>query len=331
MYSAQKADLMMIKNDRGGRTNYGVTQRTYNAWRQKKGFPSKDVLYITKDEAKQLYYEEFWKPSGASEREDLRESYLLFDTAVISGPYEAKRLFRKSNENIYNFLKERKNFHKRDIERHPEQKKWEEGWMNRLRDLESNMNEIVNNGYYNPPYKNNKTPYDINWGDINLKKPSEIKINNKVLSDIQLQNIKNKYQYIEHKERQVTGKAVPIEEPPHIFSQEEIGKMTQEEFARNEATIMEQLKNGQIIEEHKQKSYGDLVSADSNVVLYTREDIANMSTEEFTKHEKAIRTQMNKIGIPSKRELPQNTKTYSSDPKNGKWVTINGNHIFIDK
>lgn len=56
-----------------------------------------------------------------------------------------------------------------------------------------------------------------------------------------------------------------------------------------------------------------------------------MSTEEFTKHEKAIRTQMNKIGIPSKRELPQNTKTYSSDPKNGKWVTINGNHVFIDK
>ena len=91
LYSAQKAVFNDDKNDRGGRTNYGVTQRTYNAWRQKKGFPSKDVLYITKDEAKQLYYEEFWKPSGASEREDLRESYLLFDTAVISGPYEAKK------------------------------------------------------------------------------------------------------------------------------------------------------------------------------------------------------------------------------------------------
>ena len=35
-------------NDRGGRTNYGVTQSTYNGWRRKKGLSVKDVF---------LYYE----------------------------------------------------------------------------------------------------------------------------------------------------------------------------------------------------------------------------------------------------------------------------------
>ena len=34
------------KNDLGGRTNKGVTQNTYNAWRKKKGLNQKDVKDI---------------------------------------------------------------------------------------------------------------------------------------------------------------------------------------------------------------------------------------------------------------------------------------------
>lgn len=75
------------KRDRGGPTNLGVTQTTYDDWRKQKGLPKQDVKNITKNEAKQLYYEEFWKGTGASEVEDLREAYLLFDTSVICGQY----------------------------------------------------------------------------------------------------------------------------------------------------------------------------------------------------------------------------------------------------
>ncbi len=34
------------KNDLGGRTDKGVTQTTYNAWRKKKGLAPKDVTII---------------------------------------------------------------------------------------------------------------------------------------------------------------------------------------------------------------------------------------------------------------------------------------------
>ena len=147
------------KNDRGGRTDKGVTQRTYNDWRKKKGLPPKDVKGISTEEAKQLYYEEFWIPTGASKAKDLREGYLLFDTALNSGPYEAKKLYEKNRQ----------------------------GWYNRLRDIENNMNELVNKEYYTPPYQNEETPYDKNFNDPNLNR------NFTNYNQSELQNIRNRY------------------------------------------------------------------------------------------------------------------------------------------
>ena len=46
----------------------------------------------------------------------------------------------------------------------------------------------------------------------------------------------------ELQEGKQTGYATPIN---HIFTPEEIGKMTPEQFTQNEALIMEQLRNGQ--------------------------------------------------------------------------------------
>ena len=48
---------------------------------------------------------------------------------------------------------------------------------------------------------------------------------------------------------------------------------------------------------------------------------------------KEIMEQMNTIGIPNKSDLPKGTKTHenSTTPKDGKWVTINGNHVLIEK
>lgn len=181
------------KNDLGGRTNMGVTQATYNAWRKKKGLLSKDVREITKDEAKQLYYEEFWQPIGVNNIEDLREGYLLFDTAVNSGPYDAKRLYEKSNGNIYQFFKDRKNFYDNLIKRKPSQEENRQGWYNRLNDIEQNMNDIVEKGYYKPKYYDDITPFDKNYSGP-LKK-IEIK------DEKELQNKRNKYQYLYNKNK----------------------------------------------------------------------------------------------------------------------------------
>ena len=114
--------------------------------------------------------------------------------------------------------------------------------------------------------------------------------------------------------------------------------MTLEEFSKNEALIMGQVKTGKIVgNSSKYNTHG--ISSSPNTVLYTREDIGNMTTKEYTKHEDAIKQQMKTIGIPYNREVPKGTKTYgkekssrnnSSSSEDGKWVTINGNHVFIE-
>ncbi len=65
-----EAGYINHKNDKGGPTNMGVTQRTFNAYLTRKNLPYKDVKYITKEEATNLYYEDFWKPCGADEIDD---------------------------------------------------------------------------------------------------------------------------------------------------------------------------------------------------------------------------------------------------------------------
>ena len=289
--------------DRGGRTNYGVTQNTYNVWRKNKGLPNQDVKNITQDEAKQLYYEEYWKPTGASEKKDLRAGYELFDTAIIAGPYNAKQIDKKSNGDIYKFLEERKKFHENDIRKHPSQERFREGWNNRINDMRNNMDDMVNQGYYRPPYYNEATPYDNNFGDINLKKPAEIRINGQVPTEMQIQSIKNKYQYYKHKNEMSTGYASPVE---NTFTPAQIGSMTQLEFAQNEPAIMTQLQQGMI-----GNPESDLVSKYSGYTnpltggnrIYSAEDIGNLSGSEFTKLEPEINAQWGSIGIPSKNEL----------------------------
>lgn len=74
-----------------------------------------------------------------------------------------------------------------------------------------------------------------------------------------------------------------------------------------------------------------------------------MSTEDYSKNEKEIIAQMNSIGIPYKNDLPKGTQIHSdrkeksssgsqsksnsssANSGDGKWVTINGNHVLLDK
>lgn len=137
-----------------------------------------------------------------------------------------------------------------------------------------------------------------------------------------------------------TGYAAPITEQNHIYTPDEIDKMSSEEFAKNESTIMQQMKNGQIKNQPPQIDYSNYKNPIlEHKEIFTREDIEKMSTKEYSKNEKAIMAQINDIGIPPKSELPQNAITHtkrkdrmqSNNSDDGKWVTINGNHVLIDK
>lgn len=80
--------------DNGGRTNKGITQRTYNAWLKSQGRAARDVLHITKAEADQIVGEQYLDPVRF---DDLPAGldYSVGDFAVNSGPARAVKELQK--------------------------------------------------------------------------------------------------------------------------------------------------------------------------------------------------------------------------------------------
>ena len=83
----------------------------------------------------EFFYHEFWKESGADKIRNPVKATILFDSTVLLGTQTAKSLYNKSNGNMNKFLDYRENYHKKVIQKYPTQKKYEQGWMNRVNDL----------------------------------------------------------------------------------------------------------------------------------------------------------------------------------------------------
>ncbi len=67
-------------NDSGGETNKGVTHKTYDAYRKSQGLPTRSVKDITDKEVKDIYYNNYYKASGADKIKDPKMSTVVFDT-----------------------------------------------------------------------------------------------------------------------------------------------------------------------------------------------------------------------------------------------------------
>lgn len=76
--------------DKGGATNKGVTQSTYDTYRRLKRLTPRSVVYLTDDELKAIYLQLYWQPA----RCDLLPEKLAichFDWAVNAGVFRAKK------------------------------------------------------------------------------------------------------------------------------------------------------------------------------------------------------------------------------------------------
>lgn len=72
--------------DPGGRTKYGITQRTY---------PGEDIRGMTLERAKAIYLRDFWGPAGCDAVPDALR-FDLFDMAVNAGTKAAIRALQKA-------------------------------------------------------------------------------------------------------------------------------------------------------------------------------------------------------------------------------------------
>lgn len=181
--------------DSGGETNKGITHKTYDAYRKSQGLPTRSVKDITDKEVKEIYYNNYYKASGADKVGDPKLSTVVFDTAVNMGVSRAKTMLEKSNGNVDKYLALRQDKYKEFVQAKPSQKVFLQGWQNRVKDLDN---------YVNSP------DFNKDDGDSTTLK---------------------------------TGVEVNVDENGNrIFTREEIGKMTPEEYQKNEPAIMQQMK-----------------------------------------------------------------------------------------
>ena len=81
------------KDDPGGRTSRGVTQREYNAACQLNGWPQGDVWKATEDQINHIYHDQYWEPWCDKFPAGL--DYLFFDECVNNGQHEAAILLQR--------------------------------------------------------------------------------------------------------------------------------------------------------------------------------------------------------------------------------------------
>ena len=81
-------------HDPGGETNYGITQRTYDAWNRRKGRGKKSVRDITKAEAVEIYREQY---AGNVRFDDLPAGvdFAVLDFAINSGEKNAVPILQR--------------------------------------------------------------------------------------------------------------------------------------------------------------------------------------------------------------------------------------------
>ena len=75
------------KQDHGGRTSRGITQREYTAWLKENNRPNADVWAALQSDIEAIYLNEYWKPW--CDLLPIGADYMFFDMSVNGGPHEA--------------------------------------------------------------------------------------------------------------------------------------------------------------------------------------------------------------------------------------------------
>jgi lysozyme family protein len=82
-------------DDRGGLTNRGITQATYDRYRKAKGLPTQSVAKITDAEVWEIYWRFYWQPVKADEF-PYPLALAIFDTGVNMGVGTAIKLLQRA-------------------------------------------------------------------------------------------------------------------------------------------------------------------------------------------------------------------------------------------
>lgn len=161
-------------NDPGGRTNFGVTQKTYDRWRAQNGLPEHDVKLISQKDVRDIFIKNYWLPAQC-DKVPLAIALLIFDSAVNCGVRRAKKMVQRAlglkEDGVFGpitfaalpntsdsqrefvdfagaFLAVRSNFYHAIVRRRPSSVEFLRGWLRRVEDLGNEVDRLINDGNY---------------------------------------------------------------------------------------------------------------------------------------------------------------------------------------
>lgn len=112
-------------DDPGGETKYGISKRAY---------PNEDIKNLTRERAEFLYKRDYWDPLDLNKWPQ-DKAIVLFNVAVNMGIGRAKQFQTKPDwRGCIAAIREH---YASIIRKNPKLKKYEKGWENRTKDLES--------------------------------------------------------------------------------------------------------------------------------------------------------------------------------------------------
>lgn len=147
------------KNDRGGLTFRGITQKVYDDYRKSIGKPQRPVTEIDDSELKEVYFQ-YWK-RGSCDYLPKPLDVIHFDSCVNHGHLNANKILQRTlgvgedgiigkqtlsalhediaaigiEEVCLAYLRERKAFYENIVKNRPSQKVFARGWANRIDSL----------------------------------------------------------------------------------------------------------------------------------------------------------------------------------------------------
>jgi lysozyme family protein len=128
------------KNDPGGATNKGITQITYNDYRQSHGARIRNVRDISDQEVADIYEHRYWEACGA-DKMAWPLSLVVCDAAINCGVSRAVRWAEEAKGDIKKFNELRRQHYKNIIAKNSKLRVFAKGWENRVRDIERIVKE----------------------------------------------------------------------------------------------------------------------------------------------------------------------------------------------
>ena len=146
------------------RTNLGIIQSEYDEYRSDKGLEKQSVRNITVDEAKEIYFDNYWVPTKSETiyKSFTKTAIAIFDFAVNSGLSGASSLVAKTldiqntrfdnnmvnqimmaagtigdSQLVSNLIQKRRINYQDIIKRKPQKSVYGPGWQNRMNKLEN--------------------------------------------------------------------------------------------------------------------------------------------------------------------------------------------------